>query len=173
MASSNKETLKSQRHALYCTIAHGLQKASNSADADELLSRLQAVLEAEACLSCIDGDDGSVDDAAAPPAAAPAKPTPTVSKQPASSSPGALMSSALQQLKEELAHKVHQNMRQHQQLQTLQSLPQQQHSKARQQGGKEHKVRTTTLSCDPTTWLCNTHKYRAMQCTLPCSLFAL
>lgn len=50
-----KESLKSKRHQLYCGIADALQRSAPPSSC-ELLSRLQSVLEAEACLSSIDDD---------------------------------------------------------------------------------------------------------------------
>jgi hypothetical protein len=54
---SDKESLKAKRHQLYCSIADALQHTS-AENSSGILGRLQAVLEAEASLSCIDGDEG-------------------------------------------------------------------------------------------------------------------
>lgn len=110
--SSSRESLKAQRHQLYCGIADALQSVPGSGGSADILSRLQTVLEAEACLSCIDGEDSAVQTPAsskshlAPcldssrPAAATSKPT-----------AGHLAVSALQDLKAELAQRMQQTMK--------------------------------------------------------------
>lgn len=55
---ASKESLKAKRHQLYCSIADALQHTSAD-DSSDILGRLQAVLEAEACLSCVDGEEES------------------------------------------------------------------------------------------------------------------
>jgi hypothetical protein len=54
---SDKESLEAKRHQLYCSIADSL-KHTSAENSSGILGRLQAVLEAEASLSCIDGDEG-------------------------------------------------------------------------------------------------------------------
>jgi hypothetical protein len=44
------------RHQLYCSVADACQKGSVNGSTAALLSQLQAVLEAESCLSCIEED---------------------------------------------------------------------------------------------------------------------
>lgn len=105
--SSSRESLKAQRHRLYCGIADALSvPGSGSAD---ILSRLQTVLEAEACLSCIDGEDSVAHEPASSKSLAPrldraAAATPK-------STAGHLAVSALQDLKAELAQRVQQTVK--------------------------------------------------------------
>jgi hypothetical protein len=132
MASESREGLKAKRHALYCSIADALQHSGEASPA--VLDRLQAVLEAEACLSCIDGDADSLvqtpgSDAydattdsyrIGAPAAAHARSAAVGRHLPSLShcitstpAPGPAVA-ALQQLKEELAQRVHQSVIQQQ-----------------------------------------------------------
>lgn len=102
MATSSRESLKAQRHQLYCGIADALSvPGSGSAN---ILSRLQTVLEAEACLSCINGEDSVVHEPASSKSLAPAAAT-------SKSTAGHLAVSALQDLKAELAQRVQQTMK--------------------------------------------------------------
>jgi hypothetical protein len=110
---SSRESLKAQRHQLYCGIADALQAVPASAD---ILNRLQTVLEAEACLSCIDGEDSAVQQEPASSSkslhGAPrlgdssSRPVATTT----TSTAGHLAVSALQDLKAELAQRVQQSM---------------------------------------------------------------
>lgn len=147
---SNKESLKTKRHQLYCSIADALQHTS-AENSSGILGRLQAVLEAEASLSCIDGDEGesvlqepasstfdsfTMGTAAAGQAAtaAPAAWRGATSHQPSEAAPrpinparsaqhlsrpstSGLAVSALQDLKAELAQRVHQHSMQRKQRQ--------------------------------------------------------
>lgn len=132
MASESREGLKAKRHALYCSIADALQHSGEASPA--VLDRLQAVLEAEACLSCIDGDadslvqtpgsdayDATTDSyrigapaAAHARSAAAGRHLPSLSHCITSTSAPGPAVSALQQLKEEMAQRVHQSVIQQQ-----------------------------------------------------------
>lgn len=101
--------MQAQRHQLYCSIADVLQHTRQSSCSNDVLARLQTVLEAEACLSCIDDTESELQDAVAGvnmvhPAAKKALPA---------SSAGAA-ASALQQLKEELTQRVQESIQQDQ-----------------------------------------------------------
>lgn len=127
---ASKEILKAKRHQLYCSIADALNHTG--AESSDILGRLQAVLEAEACLSVIDDDADSVQHAAhdscqrhsissqqqtAGPTQSAQHHLPALSTSrlmPHSSSKGQA-SSALQQLKQELAQQVHHSLQQTQQ----------------------------------------------------------
>jgi len=112
--------LQAKRHQLYCSIADACQQTN--VDSSDILGRLQAVLEAEACLSCIDGDAEADQHAleaqnshasgflgaAAPGAVGPGRQSPSAVRLTARAA-----ASALHDLKEELAQRVHQSV-QHQ-----------------------------------------------------------
>lgn len=126
---TSKEVLKAKRHQLYCSIADACQQTN--LDSSDILGRLQAVLEAEACLSCMDGDAEAEQNALEAPnshasgflgAAAPVQHR--VERAPGSAGPcgpfagpvrltARTATSALHELKEELAQRAHQSV-QHQ-----------------------------------------------------------
>lgn len=51
--------LQLHRHQLYCSVADACQQGKINGSASALLSQLQAVLEAESCLSCIEEDSNA------------------------------------------------------------------------------------------------------------------
>jgi hypothetical protein len=130
----SKETLKAKRHQLYCSIADAMNHTG--AESSDILDRLQAVLEAEACLSVIDDDADSGQhtphDSYQQCSVSSQQQTATATQRAQRNAPAVsnsrLMScvsskgqaaSALQQLKQELAQQVHQSVQQTQQ----QSVP--------------------------------------------------
>jgi hypothetical protein len=127
---ASKEALKAKRHQLYCSIADAVNHTG--AESSDILGRLQAVLEAEACLSVIDDDSDSVQDASHDsrqqhPTSSQqqtARATHTAQHHVSALSTSRVMSqssskgqaaSALQQLKQELAQQVRHSLQQTQQ----------------------------------------------------------
>ncbi|WIA18191.1 hypothetical protein OEZ85_009664 [Tetradesmus obliquus] len=118
---ASREELKLHRHQLYCSVADACQQGKINGSASALLSQLQAVLEAESCLSCIEedsnaGPEGNNSTCQGQPQRPPSKQLRQQNKQrqtpvatPASKhTPAAsAASSAVQLLKDELAQKLH------------------------------------------------------------------
>jgi hypothetical protein len=115
---ASKESLKAKRHELYCSIADALQDscAEGQQQQPDLLGRLQAVLEAEARLSHVNGDvgggDSTIDSSTGIPAESGACAAVAAPMRVEDDTPAAAAVSALHQLRDELAQHTHQSVQQ-------------------------------------------------------------
>jgi hypothetical protein len=107
---------QTKRQHLYSTIATALQQQQQQQQQPglqpgHLLDQLQAVLEAEACLSCCDGDGSSTETAPHHnPPAAPATQVAAAAPSPNRQLARPPAACTVQQLKEELAQRVHESV---------------------------------------------------------------